>query len=60
MDPLEKIKRSIAAQRDDLADFILSGSPADYAAYSKAVGALQAMDMVLREVNDIEQKQLEE
>lgn len=60
MDPLEQLRRTCREQRDGLAELMLGGGVADYAAYSKAVGAVQALDLVLNEIAEIEKKYIEE
>jgi hypothetical protein len=60
METLERLRRTLATQRRDLADHLALGGAADFNAYAKAVGAIQTLDMVLGEIADIEKKQLEE
>jgi hypothetical protein len=60
MDPLEKLKRLCREQKDDMAAFMLSGGAQDYPAYCKAVGAAQALELVLNEIADIEKALIEE
>lgn len=60
MDPIEKLKRVCSEQREDMTQFLASGGVNDYPAYCKVVGALQALDLVLAEIADIEKKLIEE
>jgi len=60
MDELDRLRHLIAKQRQDLAEHISAGGAVDYVAYSKAVGAIQTLDMVLVEIADIEKKRLED
>lgn len=60
MDPLDKLKRLCTEQRDDMAAFLVSGGASDYAAYCKAVGAAQALSLVLNAIEDIEKTLIEE
>lgn len=60
MDEFDRLRHILTKQRQDLAEHISAGGAADYVAYSKAVGAIQTLDMVLAEITDIEKKQLED
>lgn len=60
IDPLAKIKSVITAQREDLAAHLTGGGAQDYAQYSKMVGAMQALDLVMLEVETLEERMLEE
>jgi hypothetical protein len=60
MDGLEKLRRTCREQREGLAELLTGGGVSDYAAYSKAVGAVQALDLVLNEIAEIEKKYIEQ
>lgn len=59
MTVLDLLRQDVTMQRADLAAFVTSGGPKDYAGYCKAVGAIQALDMVLMEIDKIEKRQIE-
>ena len=60
IDPLYKLKKVATEQREDIAELLVSGGVADFNAYSKAVGAVQALDLILTEIADLEQRMIEE
>ena len=60
MEEFDRLRHILTKQRRDLAEHISAGGAVDYIAYSKAVGAIQTLDMVLVEIADIEKKQLED
>ncbi len=60
MEPFAKLTREVKEQRAGLVEHVVSGAVPDYAAYSKAVGALQALDLVLVHIAELEKKMLEE
>lgn len=60
IDPIYKIKKVCSEQRQDLADHIAGGGANDYAEYCKVVGAIQTLDLVLREIEELEKKAVEE
>jgi hypothetical protein len=60
METVDRLRHVFTLQRNDLADHLAAGGAVDHAAYSKIVGAIGVLDMVLAELADIEKKQLEE
>lgn len=60
IDPLYKLKRVATEQREDLAAHLVAGGVSDFTAYSKAVGAIQALDLMLAEIAELEQQMAEE
>jgi hypothetical protein len=60
IDPLYKIKQVCSLQRKDLADHVAAGGVEDFNAYCKAVGAIQALDLILSEIADLERRAAEE
>lgn len=60
IDPLHRLKKLCAEQAADLKNHLVGGGAVDYSAYSKAVGAVQALEMVLSEIEEIERLLSEE
>ena len=60
MDPLEKLKRDLSMQRNDMSNFVTGGGPTDFSAYSKAVGSIQTLDMVLAMIEELENNRIED
>jgi hypothetical protein len=60
IDPIYKLKKVCAEQRQDLSDHLAGGGAVDYSEYCKAVGAIQCLDLVLREIEELEKKSVEE
>lgn len=60
METVDRLRHVFTLQRNDLADHLAAGGAVDHVAYSKIVGAIGVLDMVLAELADIEKKQLEE
>jgi len=60
IDPLYKLKKVATEQREDIAELLVSWGVADFNAYSKATGAIQALDLILAEIAELEQRMLEE
>lgn len=59
MDPLLKMKRELEESREALRDAISAGSAADYATYRQLVGRMEAIEMVLAYVDDLEKQYIE-
>jgi len=60
IDPLFKLKSVATEQKQDLTDLLASGGVKDFTDYSRAVGAIQALDMMLAEIADLERRMMEE
>jgi len=60
MDPLEKVKRELSAQRTDMVNYVASGGPVDYPAYCKAVGSIQTLDLALALLEEATKMDVEE
>lgn len=60
IDPLYKLKTVATEQREDLMDLLASGGIPDFNAYARAVGAIQALELVLAEIADLERRMHEE
>jgi len=60
IDPIYKIKTTCMDHRSGFADHITSGGAGDFSAYCKAVGAIQALDLVLTEIAELERRMREE
>lgn len=60
IDPLYKLRKVAEEQRQDLTDLLASGGVNDFTAYSRAVGAIQALELILSEITDLERRMAEE
>jgi hypothetical protein len=60
IDPIYKLKKVCTEQRKDLSGHLAGGGVNDYNAYCKAVGAIQTLDMVLSEIEELEKNAVEE
>lgn len=54
IDPIHRLKKLCTEQMEDLKGHITMGGAPDYASYTKAVGAVHALGMVLDEIQEIE------
>lgn len=60
MDPLDSLERSLRAQIDSMSEFLLGGGPATFDEYTKAVGSVTTLRLVLDEVQDLKKKLLKD
>ena len=60
MELVERIRHRCREEKEAISAHLVGGGVPDYAAYSKAVGAVQALEMVLSEIDEIEQKYIEQ
>jgi len=58
-DTIKHMRGVCTAQRGDLANHLAAGGAQTYEEYCKAVGAIQALDMVLIELEDVAKKSVE-
>ena len=60
IDPMYKLRSLCAEQKADLTDHLAGGGAKDFSEYCKTVGAIQALSMVLGEIEALEKKAVEE
>lgn len=60
IDPLYKLRKVAEEQKSDLTDLLASGGVTDFNSYSRAVGAIQALDLMLVEIAELERRMAEE
>jgi hypothetical protein len=56
VDPFHLIRRAIKERQEAMTDYVASGAPKNYEEYRQAVGALQELERLTAELQEIEQR----
>ena len=60
MNPLDALRSRMNEYKESLADYLMSGGPKDYEAYVKVVAKIEAIDALLEDISEIEQRYIED
>jgi hypothetical protein len=60
MNPLDALRSRMNGYKESLADYLMSGGPKDYEAYVKVVAKVEAVEALLEDISEIEQRYIED
>mgnify|MGYP003639232878 CR=1 FL=1 len=60
MNPLEALRDRIEGYKSQISEHLTAGGAKDHVAYAKAVSKFEGFDIVLRDIEEIEKRYLED
>lgn len=60
MNPLDALRSRMNDYKESFSDYLMSGGPKDYEAYVKVVAKVEAVEALLEDISEIEQRYIED